>query len=670
MSLELMYITNNLDIALIAEKAGVDRVWIDLEKLGKEERQKGMNTVKSNHSVSDIKVIAPKLTRAKMQVRVNPINDNSYEEINQVIEAGADYIMLPMWTCVEEVKKFLGYVNKRAKTILLLETIGAQNCLDEVLRLKGIDEIHIGLNDLHLEYHLSFMFELLANGTIDSICEKIKKAGIPFGFGGISHLHDGLIPAEMVITEHYRIGSSRAILSRGFCDISTGNLNEIEKEFNKNMKELKEYEHTLEINNFSFEKNRSELKNKVEYISNEKKKQTYSEIKEKYGDAFYLLNSKQFMNNFRSLKKAFNSVYNNFNIAYSYKTNYIPRLCKIVDDLGGYAEVVSEMELELALKIGVKPENIIWNGPIKNNFYLEKYLKLGVTVNIDNMEEEIFIRNIVIANKNTMFNLGIRCNYDVKDGIISRFGFDVDSEEFKDAIDFVSKTKNVNFVNFQCHFAKRSIEYWKYRTKGMIEVIKRTNLHPIRIDIGGGLYGKMHPDLLKQFNDFIPSYSDYANVVATEFAKEFNGDYKPQLVIEPGSALVGDCMSFVGTVKNIKNVRGKYYATVLGSQKNISMGSVNPPIEVVHMDSSNQEEYSNLDFVGFTCIEGDVLYRNYSGKLKVNDLLVINNCGSYSIVMKPPFILPNFPIIDISQGSIELIKKQETFENIFDTYVF
>ena len=57
MFLKLMYITNDLDIALIAQKYGVDRVWIDLETIGKEERQKGHDTVKSHHTVDDIRKI-------------------------------------------------------------------------------------------------------------------------------------------------------------------------------------------------------------------------------------------------------------------------------------------------------------------------------------------------------------------------------------------------------------------------------------------------------------------------------------------------------------------------------------------------------------------------------------------------------------------------------------
>jgi 2-keto-3-deoxy-L-rhamnonate aldolase RhmA len=214
----LMYITNNTKIAQIADRAGVDRVWVDLETLGKEERQAGMNTVKSKHSIEDICRIKPLLKNAKMMVRVNPLNPNSEDEINKVVEAGADYIMLPMYRDKEDVETFLKLVDARAKTMLLLETIDAQKNLDEYIDLPGIDEIHIGLNDLHLQYKLDFMFELLANGTVASITEKIKAKGIRFGFGGFARVGYGILPAEMILTDHYALGSQMAILSRGFCD--------------------------------------------------------------------------------------------------------------------------------------------------------------------------------------------------------------------------------------------------------------------------------------------------------------------------------------------------------------------------------------------------------------------------------------------------------------------
>lgn len=244
--LTLMYITNNPEIALIAEKNGVNRVWVDLERLGKEERQGHINSVKSKHTIADVAAISTVLTKAELLVRINPWHNNSKAEIEQVISAGADIIMLPMWKTVEEVKSFLQTVNKRTKTTLLLETKEAEACLEDVLKLGGMDEVHIGLNDLHLSYGLTFMFELLANGTVERICQKLKTANIPYGFGGIARLGEGELPAERVVMEHYRLGSTRAILSRSFCNTELiREIPQIKTIFQKNMTDLRAYEMSL-----------------------------------------------------------------------------------------------------------------------------------------------------------------------------------------------------------------------------------------------------------------------------------------------------------------------------------------------------------------------------------------------------------------------------------------
>lgn len=359
-----------------------------------------------------------------------------------------------------------------------------------------------------------------------------------------------------------------------------------------------------------------------------------------------------------------------FNVAYSYKTNYTPKFCKLIKQLGGYAEVVSEMELEIAKRVGCKSSQIIWNGPIKNVPLMEEFLLFGGTVNIDSKEELEEIKLLSLRHKENVLNVGIRCNYDVNDGVISRFGFDINGNDFQDAIDFVTTTNNVRLINFQCHFAKRQLDHWPARAKGMIDLIDRLGIIPERIDIGGGLYGKMAPSLKAQFTSQIPTYQEYAESVAHIFADYFaDKEKKPELLIEPGSAIVGDCMRFVGTVKTIKDIRGKKFATILGSQKNISMSGVNPPMEVISMGEP-QEDYHDLDFVGYTCIEGDVIYHNYSGKLAHEDAVVISNCGSYSLVMKPPFILPNFPVLDICSGEVEVVKRGESFDDLFQTFNF
>ena len=399
-------------------------------------------------------------------------------------------------------------------------------------------------------------------------------------------------------------------------------------------------------------------------------KNVIANLRAQYGEAFYLLDSAQFRNNYAELKEAFNNIYPNWNIAYSYKTNYTPKLCKIVNELGGYAEVVSEMELEIAKRVGCKADRIIWNGPIKNVPIMEQFLLDGGTANIDCKEELEQIKDIHNRHADKLIHVGIRCNYDVNDGVVSRFGFDTDGEDFKEAVNFVTTTENVKFINFQCHFAKRQIAYWPARAKGMVDLIDRLGIIPERIDIGGGLFGKMADSLRAQFTCEIPDYEAYAKAAAQVFADYFaDKDVKPELLIEPGSAVVGDCMKFIGTVKTIKNVRGKWIATVLGSQKNISMTGINPPMEVIAM-GGEQKEYKDLDFVGFTCIEGDVLYHNYTGTLAHQDAIVISNCGSYSLVMKPPFILPNFPVLDISEGKTEVIKRAENFDDLFHTFNF
>ena len=393
----------------------------------------------------------------------------------------------------------------------------------------------------------------------------------------------------------------------------------------------------------------------------------------KYGDAFYLLDSEQFKNNFYELKNAFSKIYKNFNIAYSYKTNYTPKLCKLINEMGGYAEVVSDMEMEIALRIGVEPKKIIWNGPYKNYKKVEELLLLGGTVNLDSYYEIEKIRDIAKRYPEHTFNVGIRVNFDIDDGVISRFGFDDETNDFKEALILVNETENINLIGVQCHFATRRLETWKPRAEKMLALLDNLKITPEHIDLGGGLFGKMAESLKLQFDSAIPTYDEYANAVAPLFAEHFkNSKSKPLLLIEPGSALVGDCMKFASKVVNIKEVRGKAIATLLGSIYNINptLNKKNPPIEVYSMKNA-QKKYKNLDFGGFTCIESDYLYRNYTGNLAPGDIVVFGNVGSYSVVLKPPFILPNFPVIEISDnGIVEVIKRGEVFDDLFHTFSF
>ena len=270
--MKLMYITKNPDIAKIAEGAGVDWIFVDMEFIGKDSRQGGLDTVQNHHTVDDVAAIKNAVNQAKVLVRVNPVHDalpdypSSKDEIDAVINAGADIIMLPFFKTIREVEEFIEYVGGRAKTCLLVETPEAAEILGQIVKVPGIDMIHIGLNDMHLALKMKFMFQLLADGSVDKWAKIIKDEGIPFGFGGLASLDGGIIPGRMILKEHYRLGSQMVIVSRSFCNADKiSDLEEIRNVFVKGINEIRALEQECQHQSAEyFEKNHAATVNAIE----------------------------------------------------------------------------------------------------------------------------------------------------------------------------------------------------------------------------------------------------------------------------------------------------------------------------------------------------------------------------------------------------------------------
>lgn len=266
-----MYITNNTRVARIAEQAGVDRIFVDMEYIGKEQRQNNINSVKNHHTIDDIKNIRKVISKSELMVRVNPMHSaaenmtSSEEEIELAISAGADIVMLPYFKTLEEVRLFLEIVDGRARTILLLETPEAVDIIDSIVAIEGIHGVHVGINDLSLGYGKKFMFELLTDGTVERICAALRYTGIPYGFGGIASIGSGLVPAEIILKEHYRLGSSMVILSRSFCDIeSTPDIDCVEKKLFAGVRCIRDYEEQIIRYSKYFDDNRALLQEYVQ----------------------------------------------------------------------------------------------------------------------------------------------------------------------------------------------------------------------------------------------------------------------------------------------------------------------------------------------------------------------------------------------------------------------
>lgn len=272
-NIKLMYITRQPEVAAIAENAGVDRIFVDMEYIGKSLRQGGMDTVQSRHTLQDVANIATSLQKAELLVRCNPIHGETGEytsseaEIEGIIASGAKVIMLPYFKTPAEVEKFVRLVDGRAITLPLVETREAAENIDEILQVDGINEIYIGLNDMSLAYGYNFMFQLLANGTVDRLAEKFRARGLPFGFGGIASLTGGMLPGSYVLKEHYRLGSSRVILSRSFCNAEKMPLEQVREVFNSGVKELRELEHICRTTAIDYQENHRIVTEKVNEIA-------------------------------------------------------------------------------------------------------------------------------------------------------------------------------------------------------------------------------------------------------------------------------------------------------------------------------------------------------------------------------------------------------------------
>lgn len=398
-------------------------------------------------------------------------------------------------------------------------------------------------------------------------------------------------------------------------------------------------------------------------------------ISQEVGDAFYLLDEAQFINNYKALLSAFNYFYNNTHIGYSYKTNYTPILCRHINDLGGFAEVVSEMEYDLTQMLGIEGDRIIFNGPYKSPKAFNAALLGGSIVNLDSMRDLKMLSELAHSHSDEVFEVGLRCNFPLEDNQYSRFGFDIEGVFFKEAISIISGLDNVSLAGLHCHFPDRNVKSFNKRIAAMLALSDQLfpSAPPKYLNVGGGYYGEMPQSMLDAFKIEPVGFEEYAEAIAKPMHEHFSKQKTPpKLILEPGTALVANSVKFISKVIDIKQVRDKKFATMSGSIFNVSpvARNLNLPVRNINPREKNSGKDEKFQVVGYTCIEGDYLKRDYVAQLEVGDFLEFSNVGSYSIVMKPPFILPNVPIVSLADdsGEIKLIKKAETSHYIFENF--
>jgi len=406
-----------------------------------------------------------------------------------------------------------------------------------------------------------------------------------------------------------------------------------------------------------------------ELMDSNEKNEIFSLYK-RVGGSFFILNLQTCKNNFREFFNAFNTIYPHFKIAYSFKTNYTPSICKAFLEEGAMAEVVSEIELQLAEKLGVLNSDILVNGPFHRKDFFLQLLQKNILVNIDSNYQidylKEFIREGLVAN----CQVGLRLNFS---GQSSRFGFDSDDKSIKKVITELNEL-DVNIVSIHNHeiSAIRSAEEYHFRTKRMLEIYDKHFQGKVKsINLGGGFYSKMADELKDQFSFEVPSFIDYANAIAKPFQEYFqNKKEKPLLTVEPGIALVADVMKFYASVIDIKKIKNKTFALVDASIYDIkpTKAKRNLPCSVLPVNGVSSKEEILYDLVGYTCMEDDVLYTDLKGNLSIGDFIVIKNVGAYTNVLKPPFINPARPIVVKDKNDWKTVRREEDFTSFFNSY--
>ena len=397
-------------------------------------------------------------------------------------------------------------------------------------------------------------------------------------------------------------------------------------------------------------------------------------IANEVGSPFYIASPELFKENIKNFAKAYRDIYPKFILSYSFKTNYTPFLLQSVKEEGFFAEVVSEIEYELAELIGFKENQIILNGPIKSESFLKKAIINGSIINLDSAYEVNSILNIKRAHPEKEIRIGLRINMELntrngesalQGGLPeSRFGFSNDTLE-----EIIPLLKNngikVHSLHGHASTMNHSVENYRIIANRLLEVREKFNLDDLEyVDLGGSFFGAApkEVDVSKR-----PTYHDYAQAVCEIFFKnEWFSTHKPYIVAEPGASVVTNVFELATKIYQHKIINGKNFVSVDASIFQVRPnGKTNYP----YAEYSDSEPLPQIiaDVVGSTCMEVDKVAEQIKlTHYKHGDFLVFKASGAYRINLTPFFINPRCAIVKMTEDGYEVLRKRQDAKHLLD----
>lgn len=357
-------------------------------------------------------------------------------------------------------------------------------------------------------------------------------------------------------------------------------------------------------------------------------------------EATYVLDMDRFISNFREFKHSFEYVFGKENviIGYSFKTNSYYKILDTVQLLGGYAEIVSPAELVKAIYHDFDYKGrIIYNGVIHDACGKYEVALNGGIVNVDSYSHLKELSNLAMRRKEDI-KLGIR----VMLNDTTRFGLKYGSQEWYQVLKEFDENQYIKLAGIHCHsYGGRNLKAWERKAEMAAKIGK--DLEVEYIDFGSNMYGFMEKRLAKQFADKKFSPLSYAKVIHKSMVKVYGKERKlPKVIMEPGTPIVADTMAIVSNVTDIRKVDDRYIITTDCSIYDMGFLPMTKvvPMDVVSKGLLKGEEINvkNATIYGYTCTEGDIVYRNFTGRIGVGDKLVFGNLGAYGRELSNDFI--------------------------------
>ena len=384
-------------------------------------------------------------------------------------------------------------------------------------------------------------------------------------------------------------------------------------------------------------------------------------IAKKFGSPVYVYDSETIVNQYNRLTNAFSGV-KNLKLNYAVKALSNISILKLFNTLGSGLDTVSIQEVQLGLKAGFAPEDIIFTPNGVSLEEIENVAKLGVQINIDNLSilEQfgtkhpnipvcLRINPHVMAGGNTNISVG---------HIDSKFGISI--HQIPLLLRIVENTKmNINGIHMHTGSDILDIDVFIYASEILFETAKHFgNLE--FIDFGSGFKVPYKiGDIETNIEELGEKLSKRFNEFCNEYGKELT------LAFEPGKFLVSEAGVFLAKVNVVKQTTSTVFAQIdSGFNHLIRPMLYGSQHEIINISNPNGRErfYS---VVGYIC-ETDTFANNKRiSEINENDILCFKNAGAYCFTMASNYNSRYRPAeVLIHNGEAHLIREHETFDDL------